>query len=430
MSMTVMVVGSGGREHAICWSLSADPGVDRIVAVPGNPGIARLGKAECVPVDAADFSALADVATAEDVDVTIVGPEQPLADGVADYFRGKGLALFGPTGSAARLESSKWFAKELMLRLGVPTPSAEVFEGPESLSDAASYIERTEGPWVVKADGLAGGKGVLVTPDPTQAIDWARGCLLGERFGRAGSRILVEEFAEGREVSVLVVTDGTGLLALPPARDHKRLEDGDTGPNTGGMGAYSPVPDLGDADLDSILEKIFEPVVEAMRKEGEPYLGILYGGLVLTEEGPKVLEFNVRFGDPEAQAVLPRLQPVLSEIIDAALSGNIDAASAPVEHPAAVTVVAAARGYPKHPVRGDLIEGLDEASAIPGATVFHAGTSESEGRLYTAGGRVLAVSAVGDDLDSARHTAYDAVSRISFEGMQYRSDIALGVGER
>lgn len=423
MSLSVMVVGSGGREHAICWSLSEDPGVGTVVAAPGNPGIADLAKASCVAVDASDFGALAEVVAAKGVDVTIVGPEQPLAEGLADFFRERGLRLFGPSRSQARLESSKSFAKELMRRVGVPTPAAEVFEGPDSLTDAGSYIAKTQAPWVVKADGLAAGKGVLVTDDQAEAVEWARACLTGEKFGRSGTTILVEEFAGGKEASVLVVTDGKSLLALPPARDHKRLRDGDAGPNTGGMGAYSPVAELDDATLDTVLEKIFEPVVDTLRKEGEPYLGVLYAGLVLTEEGPKVLEFNVRFGDPEAQAILPRLGGGLSGLVDAALSGDLDRVSVPIGHPAALTVVAAARGYPERPVTGDPIDGLQRAAEVAGVTVFHAGTALSEGRLVTAGGRVLGVSAVGDDLEEAGRRAYAAISEISFEGIQFRTDV-------
>jgi phosphoribosylamine--glycine ligase len=310
-----------------------------------------------------------------------------------------------------------------MRRAGVPTPKAAIFDGPSSAGKAADYITGSEGPWVVKADGLAAGKGVLVTSDRTEAIRWASACLSGEKFGASGSKILVEEHAEGKEASLMVVTDGKELAALPTARDHKRLYDFDEGPNTGGMGAYSPVPELDDAAVDAILEKVFEPVVDSLKKEGETYLGLLYAGLILTEEGPKVLEFNVRFGDPEAQAVLPRLEPGLSEIIEAALSGELARVRVRARHPACLAVVAASRGYPERPVTGVPIEGLEEASAIEGVSIFHAGTAFSEGRLVTSGGRVLAVSAVGADLDAARGVAYSALSHISFEGMQYRSDI-------
>ncbi len=425
MALEVMVIGGGGREHAICWALAADPGVSGIVAVPGNPGIADLPKTRCIPAGTSDFATLADIASAEKIDVAIVGPEQPLAEGIADYFAAKGLRLFGPSKEAARLESSKSFAKELMLSVGVPTPRASVFEGPESFDDIAAQIEKTDPPWVVKADGLAQGKGVLVTSDKDEALLWARACLEGEKFGPAGARILLEDYAGGKEASVLVFCDGKNLMPLPPARDHKRLLDGDEGPNTGGMGAYSPVPEIDDAMMDSILEKIFEPIVDTMRKEGTPYVGVLYGGLVLTEEGPKVLEFNVRFGDPEAQAVLVRLAPGLSSIVDAALSKELDRASVDITAPAAVTVVLASSGYPGKVTTSKVIDGLDRAAGIGGVTVFHAGTAVQEGRIVTAGGRVLSVSAVGENLSSAREAAYKAVSEISFEGMQFRKDIAL-----
>jgi phosphoribosylamine--glycine ligase len=424
MSMSLMVVGAGGREHAICWSLAQDPDVVRIVAVPGNPGIESLPQASCIPAEVSDLGLLADIAETEGVDVTVVGPEQPLTEGIVDYFRSRGLQIFGPSRAAARLESSKSFAKDIMQRLGVPTPNCSVFEGAESIDDAASYIEDTGPPWVIKADGLAAGKGVLVTSDKGEAVKWAEACLRGEKFGRAGTKILVEEFAEGKEASVLVVTDGKNLVALPTARDHKRLYDGDEGPNTGGMGAYSPVPEIDDRLLDSVLEKIFEPILDAVRKEAEPYLGVLYGGLVLTEEGPKVLEFNVRFGDPEAQAILVRLGPDLAATIDAAMSSDLDKVSLSTRYPAGLTVVAASSGYPNKPITGDPIEGIDKASEVPGVTVFQAGTAVSDDKLVTAGGRVLAVSAVGEDLDEARDAAYEAISEISFEGMHYRTDIA------
>ncbi len=427
--MKVMVVGSGGREHAICWALSVDPTVSEVVAAPGNPGIAAMESCRCLPVPPSDFAALADAASAESVDVTVVGPEAPLAEGLADFFSSRGLSVFGPCREAARLESSKSFAKELMKRMGVPTPEARAFTGLEALQDALDFLSSQDPPWVVKADGLAAGKGVLVTSDPDSALDWVRGCLSGEKFGAAGRTVLVESFAPGKEASVLVVTDGKDILALPPARDHKRLLDGDEGPNTGGMGAFSPVPEIDPVQLDYVIEKVFEPVLYGLAREGAPYVGVLYGGLVLTEEGPKVLEFNVRFGDPEAQAVLPRLGPCLGSVIDSTLSGELDRVSLPVEREAALTVVAASRGYPERPETGMPIEGLDEAEEDPDVLVFHAGTAlDSEGRLITAGGRVLAVSAVGSDLEAARTTAYGALSKISFEGMHYRRDIAAPVG--
>ncbi|MER3520997.1 MAG: phosphoribosylamine--glycine ligase [Acidimicrobiia bacterium] len=423
-SLSVMVVGSGGREHAICWALATDASVEKVVAVPGNPGIASLQKTECIEAKISDFATLVDIAEAKRVDVTVVGPELPLCEGIADYFRASGQKLFGPTMAAARLESSKAFAKQLMIREGVPTPKARIFDGFGDLEDAIHHIAKSEPPWVIKADGLAGGKGVLVTTDEQEAIEWARACLSGEKFGSSGSKILIEEYSPGKEASVLVVTDGKNLLPLPVARDYKRLLDEDQGPNTGGMGAFSPVPEVDDSLLDQIMDTIFEPVLAAVRKECEPYVGVLYGGLVLSEEGPMVLEFNVRLGDPEAQAVLPRLGPQLATVLDATLSGDLDRVSIHPAHNAAVTVVLAAQGYPERPRTEDPIFGLDEASQHEGVTVFHAGTALSGGQLLTAGGRVLDVSAVGNDLREARKTAYEALSSIYFEGMQYRTDIA------
>lgn len=429
MGLRVMVVGSGGREHALSWALAHDEAVDRIVAVPGNPGIAGLPKTTTMVADPSDIATLADLAEAERIDLTIVGPEKPLAEGLADYFQSRKLAVFGPKRNCARLESSKWFAKQVMKRYGVPTPDAVVFEGEASFDDAERYIRDRTGPWVIKADGLAAGKGVLVTDDADRAVGWARACLIEGKFGASGRRVLIEEYTPGKEASVLVVSDGKDLVALPPARDYKRLEDGDEGPNTGGMGAFSPVPEIDAAILDGILEKIFEPVLDAVRKEAEPFLGVLYGGLVLTEEGPKVLEFNVRFGDPEAQAVIPRVGPRLVSVIDHAMSGSLHQARVDPVHAAGVTVVAAASGYPENPRTGDPIEGVQAADGREDVVVFHAGTRlTNDGRLATAGGRVLAVSGVGGSIQEARRKAYEAISEIHFEGMHYRRDIAAEEG--
>lgn len=429
MGLSVMVVGSGGREHALAWALAFDEAVDRVVAAPGNPGIASLPKTTTVDADPSDIGALADLAEAERIDLTVVGPEKPLAEGLADYFHSRKLSVFGPKRNCARLESSKWFAKQVMKRYGVPTPDAVAFEGEASFPEAERYIRGRSGPWVIKADGLAAGKGVLVTDDADRAVNWARACLVEGKFGPSGRRVLIEEYAPGKEASVLVVSDGKDLVPLPPARDYKRLEDGDEGPNTGGMGAFSPVPEIDETTLDGILEKIFEPVLDAMRKEAEPFLGVLYGGLVLTEEGPKVLEFNVRFGDPEAQAVIPRIGPGLASVIDCAMSGNLDQARVDPVHAAGVTVVAAASGYPENPRTGDPIEGIEAAADRQDVVVFHAGTRlTDDGRLATAGGRVLAVSGVGGSIHEARQKAYEAISEIHFDGMHYRRDIAAVEG--
>jgi phosphoribosylamine--glycine ligase len=433
MGLRVMVVGSGGREHALCWALSRHEEVDAVVAAPGNPGIAELPKTAVFEVEPNRIQELADLAESQKVDVTVVGPEQPLVDGIADYFETRGLVVFGPSKECARLEGSKSFAKEVMEKAGVPTPAAKVFDGPEQFADAEEYIRATEGPWVVKADGLAAGKGVLVTSNAQKAIAWARACMIEDRFGKAGHRILLEQFASGKEASVLVLTDGKGILPLPPARDYKRLADGDEGPNTGGMGAFSPVPEIDERSLDYILEKIFEPVIDSVRKTGRPYLGVLYGGLILTEEGPKVLEFNVRFGDPEAQVVVPRIAPSLLDAIDAALAGELDRVKVQPAYDAAVCVVAASSGYPEKPKTGMRIEGLNQAAEHGRdgkVVIFHAGTKRGPGgEILTAGGRVLGVTGLGDSIKSARERAYRALEEISFEGMRFRSDIAAGVEE-
>lgn len=460
--MRVLLVGGGGREHALAWAISQSDGVDELIATPGNPGIAGLERSRCLPLpDGVSLTspegstALADLAESESIDLTVVGPEDPLVSGIADRFESRGLRVFGPRADAARLEGSKRFAKELMLAQGVPTASAASFSGADTAGDAKAYLRSMKGPWVVKADGPAAGKGVVVTPTIAEAERWVDECLLESRFGKAGSAVLIEEFLDGPELSLLCLTDGREILPLPPARDHKRLLDNDEGPNTGGMGAYSPVPAVGDALIDQILDTVVEPVISGISKSGSEFCGVLYTGLVLTEEGPKVLEFNVRFGDPEAQAILPRLDSDLIEIMLACTERRLGQVRAAWKPKCCVTVVAAASGYPDSPRKGDVISGLDAAAEHPGAFVFHAGTDyadtsdrpagiagraagaagraagaprQAEGahptEIVTAGGRVLAVSALGDDLGKARDSAYGALGEIGFEGMQIRSDIA------
>lgn len=446
--MRVLLIGGGGREHAIAWAISGSDGIDELIATPGNPGIEALSGARCVPLPSGvslsspeGLTALADLAESESIDLTVVGPEDPLVAGIADKFASRGLRLFGPAAEAARLEGSKRFAKELMLRRGVPTASAGSFEGADAIDDAKAYLRSLKGPWVVKADGLAAGKGVVVTPRIAEAERWIDECLLESRFGSAGNAVLIEEYLEGPELSLLCVTDGREILPLPPARDHKRLLDGDEGPNTGGMGAYSPVPAIGDALIDQILDTVVEPVVSGISKSGSEFCGVLYTGLVLTEEGPKVLEFNVRFGDPEAQAVLPRLDSDLIEVMLACTEGRLGQVRAAWKPGNCVTVVAAASGYPDSPRKGDVIAGLDAAAGHPGVFVFQAGTDYADtsglrsdtsdqtgiahpAEIVTAGGRVLAVSALGEDLGQARHNAYEALSELEFKGIQFRRDIA------
>jgi phosphoribosylamine---glycine ligase len=400
----VLVVGSGGREHALAWRLSQDPGLDALHAAPGNPGIAQVG--ECHPVRAEDAEGLLALCRELAVDLVVVGPEAPLVAGLADTLRHNGVAVFGPTRAAARLEGSKSFAKEVLEAAGVPT---------------ARRLAVARPPCVVKADGLAAGKGVFVcwTQDELDA---------GLRAASAlGEEIVIEELLEGEEVSLFALTDGRRAVALAPAQDFKRVGDDDTGPNTGGMGSYSPVPGLGEPEVEELLEAVHLPVLAELAARGTPFAGLLYAGLMLTEDGPRVLEFNCRFGDPETQSILPRVEGDLLGALCGIASGEIDTNIRVVER-AAVTVVLAGGDYPHRNDSGTPIEGIGEAEAA-GALVFHAGTARRGEQLVTNGGRILDVTAVGDDLVAARTAAYDAAARISFAGMRLRRDIALAAAE-
>ena len=426
--MKILVVGSGAREHALVRSLLADPVVDAVFAAPGNPGIETL--AQCLPVDVMDGAAVADLAVEHAVDLVLVGPEAPLVAGVADAVRERGLAVFGPSGRAARLEGSKAFAKEIMAAAGVPTAMARVCSTLEQVADAAATFGT---PYVIKDDGLAAGKGVLVTADLAAALEHAAGCL-----ARRGGRVVVEEFLDGPEVSLFVVTDGVTVVPLAPAQDFKRLGDGDTGPNTGGMGAYSPLP-WAPADLTAdVVSRIAQPVIDELARRGTPFVGLLYCGLALTSRGVRVIEFNARFGDPETQVVLARLLTPLAGLLQAAATGTLGQA-APLRWSdgAAVTVVVAAENYPVGPRSGDPITGLERAEAVEGAWVLHAGTRRADpgevavagtgspaGAVVSAGGRVLSVVGTGADLAAARATAYRAVGLIELAGSQHRRDIA------
>jgi phosphoribosylamine---glycine ligase len=423
--MRIAVVGSGGREHALVTALANSPDVERLYAVPGNAGTARL--AENVPtVGPADAAGLADFVERAGVDLTVVGPEQPLVAGVADELLDRGLAVFGPTAAAARIEGSKAFAKEVMAAAGVPTARAEAFTDPAA---ALAALDRFGPPWVVKADGLAAGKGVTVTDDPAAARAAVEAALVGGVHGEAGARILLEEYLEGPEASLLAVTDGRTVLPLAPARDHKRVGDGDTGPNTGGMGAYSPVGDVPDELVDQLRRTVMEPTVAELARRGIRYQGVLYAGLTLAADGPRVLEFNCRFGDPEAQAILPRLTTDLADLAWATAEGTLAGLKVGWDPRACVTVVLAAGGYPGSYRKGLEVDGLQAAEALPGVHVFHAGTTlDPAGRVRTAGGRVLAVTALGDDLADARARAYEAAGLVRFDGVHYRRDIAAVAG--
>jgi phosphoribosylamine--glycine ligase len=423
--MRIAVVGGGGREHALLATLAQSPDVERLYAVPGNAGTAQV--ADNVPgVGLTDAAALAAFAERAGVDLTIIGPEQPLVAGVADEFLDRGLAVFGPTAAAARIEGSKAFAKEVMAAAGVPTARSEAFTDP---ARAVTALDDFGPPWVVKADGLAAGKGVTVTDDPAAATAAIQAALVGGVHGEAGARILLEEYLAGPEASLLAVTDGRTVVPLAPARDHKRVGDGDQGPNTGGMGAYSPLPDLTDEQVDELRRTVLEPTVAELLRRGVRYQGVLYAGLTLTADGPRVLEFNCRFGDPEAQAILPRMGSDLADLAWSTAEGTLASSKVAWDPRACVTVVLASGGYPGS-YRKDLeIGGLQAAAARPGVQLFHAGTTlDAAGRVRTAGGRVLAVTALGDDLADARARAYAAAELVRFERMHYRRDIAARPG--
>jgi phosphoribosylamine--glycine ligase len=417
--MRILVVGGGGREHAIVWRLARNPTVDRLFAAPGNPGIAV--DATCVAVDPDDVRGIVELVERESIDLTVVGPETPLVKGLVDELDAEGHRAFGPTRDAARIEGSKAWAKDLCHRYGIPAGRSRSFT---DLDQAVSYLDELEPPYVIKADGLAAGKGVVIADDLSGAIAALRACLVERAFGEAGAIVLVEEHLTGREVSAFGLTDGRDVVPLVLAQDFKRAGDGDTGPNTGGMGAYSPVPWVDEGVERRIWDDVLVRTVRAMESEGVRYAGVLYAGLIVTEDGPKVLEFNCRFGDPETQAIAPRLRSDLGEMLLASVEGNIGNYKALWASDVCVTVVLASGGYPGPYETGFVIDGLDEAGTIEGVFIFHAGTAERRGRVVTAGGRVLAVSALGATAKEAGERAYEACSRISFRGMHFRRDIA------
>jgi phosphoribosylamine--glycine ligase len=415
--LRILVVGSGGREHALVWKLAQSPRAEKVYCAPGNAGIA--GQAECVDISVFDLPGLADFAAQQKIDLTVAGPEAPLAAGIVDVFRQRGLRIFGPDRSAALLESSKIWCKQMLSKHDVPTGGFVPFDDYEQ---AVSYAEVQEPPIVVKADGLAAGKGVTVAQSVEEAKTALHDAMVEGMFGEAGRRVMIEEFLCGQEVSVEAISDGRNLYPLPSAQDHKPIFDNDEGPNTGGMGCYSPVPVLTNELFEEAMEAVMRPTVAAMAEEGRPYVGCLYAGLVLTEEGLQVLEFNCRFGDPESQVILPTMKGDLVDLLEAAVEGDLPAPQGG-QNGAAVCVVMASGGYPGEYDTGKLIHGLDGLADRDDVVVFHAATKATDEGLVTSGGRVLGVTGLGDSLSGSIDTAYEAVDQISFEGAHCRRDI-------
>ncbi|MGH2760163.1 MAG: phosphoribosylamine--glycine ligase [Actinomycetota bacterium] len=420
--MRILVVGSGGREHALAWKLAQSSQVTEIISAPGNPGMAELGRA--VPVPADDLQGLSRLAEDESVDLVVVGPEAPLVGGLSDILTARNIPVFGPSRAAAEMEGSKVFCRELARRHGVPMAEGESFDDPDAAFDYARTISP---PIVVKAEGLAAGKGVIICADLAEARAAIDGIMRERMFGEAGSRVVVEEFLEGRETSIFCLTDGEARVILEPAQDYKRARDGDAGLNTGGMGCYSPVPWLSAGVREQAIREIVMPLLDGLAEEGRPYRGCLYGGLMITDKGPRLIEINARFGDPETQVLLPRLRSDLAELLAACAMGELAAQSVEWSGEAAVSVVVASRGYPEAYETGVGIEGIGQAESVGNVAVFHAGTTRKEGRLVSAGGRVLSVSAWDPSIPEARARAYEAVGRIQMDGAYARSDIASGV---
>lgn len=421
--MKVLVIGGGGREHALVWKIAQSPKVNKIYCAPGNAGISGL--AECVDIKVEDLDGLAEFALNNNIDLTVVGPEVPLTLGVVDRFEKDGLRIFGPARNAAIIEGSKEFSKEIMVKYGVPTAAYGSFTNE---AEALAYIDKVGAPIVVKADGLAAGKGVVVAMDMETAKNAVKEIMADQVFGEAGSKVVIEEFLEGEEVSVLAFSDGETVVPMVSAQDHKRAYDNDEGPNTGGMGAYSPAPVYTAEMEEFVVEKVLKPTVDGMKKEGRLYKGVLYAGLMVTESGVKVLEFNARFGDPETQAVLMRLESDLVEIMEAVIDGKLAEQNIKWYNKPAVCVVVAAGGYPKSYRKGDEITGLEDAKEY--AVVFHAGTKLAEGKTVSAGGRVLGVTAMGEDIKNAIENAYKAVDKIHFADCFSRRDIGYRAMKR
>jgi phosphoribosylamine--glycine ligase len=419
--MRILVIGSGGREHALVKALATSDHTDALYAAPGNPGTAQ--RATNVGIDSDDFDGLVEFAQTEDIDLTIVGPEQPLVEGIVDRFTEEGLRIVGPTAAAARLEGSKAFADQFMQRHGIPTADFRVFEADE-YDEASRYLEEVGAPIVVKADGLAAGKGAFVCNTLEEAHDALDEIVEDRAFGDAGDQVVIEEKMDGEEVSIFALTDGSHYVLLSPSQDHKPIGEGGTGPNTGGMGAFSPAPIVDGPLLTRICREIVEPTLQGMQEEGTPYTGVLYCGLMITDEGPKVVEYNCRLGDPEAQVVLPLVESDLVEVFDNLADGTLETGTLRASSGAAACVVLASEGYPIDYETGFEITGIDEAEALPKVSVLHAGTRlRPDGALVTDGGRVLGVTALGSDLAQALDRAYEGIEAVHFDGKTFRTDI-------
>lgn len=416
--MKVLVVGGGGREHALVWKIAQSPEVSNVYCAPGNAGISQ--QATLVPIKANDLNGLLNFASREKIDLTVVGPEEPLTKGIVDLFESKGLTIFGASRKAAELEGSKAFAKEMMKKYRVPTSFYEVFDDPKKAKD---YVRKQGAPIVVKADGLAAGKGVIVCKTVEEALRSIDQIMVEKTFGDAGNRVVIEEYLVGEEASYIAFTDGKAILPMASSQDHKPVFDGDQGPNTGGMGAYSPAPVVTDEVHEKIIEKILRPIIQGMNEEGRPYKGVLYAGLMIHEGHPKVLEFNARFGDPETQPVLMRMKSDIIPILSACIEGNLSRHRIEWDSRAAVCVVMASKGYPGDYEKGKLISGLKEVSEMEDIFVFHAGTALKDGQISTNGGRVLGVTGLGKEIPKAIERTYQAVRKISWPGVHYRTDI-------
>jgi len=420
MGIKVLIVGGGGREHALAWKAAQSEKVDTVFVAPGNPGTASEDKVSNVDIGAEDISALKTFAEKEAIGLTIIGPENPLVDGIVDEFKQAGLPCFGPAKDAAILEGSKSFSKEFLQRHNISTAEYQVFTEADT---AKKYVKEKGVPIVVKADGLAAGKGVIIAMTENEAIIAIEDMLAGNKFGDAGHRVVIEEFMQGEEASFIVMSDGENILPLASSQDHKARDEGDAGPNTGGMGAYSPAPVVTDEMHDRIMREVIEPTIRGMAEEGREYVGFLYAGVMITADGtPKVLEFNCRFGDPETQPIMMRLKSDLIELCQAALNGNLNKVTADWDERAAMGVVLASAGYPASASKGDVISGLNY-DFPEGTKVFHAGTAQQDNAVVTAGGRVLCVTALGESVSQAQQSAYQAVAKISWDGMFYRKDI-------